>query len=85
MLGRLSDSHAAVRARLVALLPRLDADWSHGEGAPALMVELVALSTEIQQHMALVNAVILPIARLRLTAQDVTTLSQSMIERRGKR
>lgn len=45
---------------------------------------LAAFAAQERRHLALENAIVLPIARLRLTAEDLTGLSRRLAARRGR-
>lgn len=83
MLGKLSADHPLIRARLALLAPLLEGFWADQDRATPLSSELAAAAAQIRQHLALLNAVVLPIARLRLIPQDLMALSQAMISRRA--
>lgn len=50
---------------------------------PAASLALDAFATQELRHLALENAVVLPLARLRLTARDLRGLSRGLAGRRG--
>jgi len=50
---------------------------------PAVRLALGAFATQELHHLALENAVVLPLARLRLTARDLKALSRRLAARRG--
>lgn len=86
VLGALSAEHRndlqQARALIVALEQALG-----GGGAPGHDRETRRLFTDFAQHerrhIAVENAVVLPIARLRLTAADLRSLSVRLAARRG--
>lgn len=86
VLDRLSADHAAdqdqariVRAFLVAALDRKVAP-STFPGCAEAFQHLARLE---KNHVALENAVVMPLARRRLSPSDLETLSRSMAARRG--
>jgi iron-sulfur cluster repair protein YtfE (RIC family) len=50
---------------------------------PAAKLALDAFASQELRHLALENAVVLPLARLRLTARDKKSLSKRLAARRG--
>src|SRR5690606_3657521 len=86
VLGRLSAEHRAdaaqgreVRALLEDALERQAAPGMD----PAARKALRGFASQELQHLALENAVVLPIARLRLTAKDLAGLGRRLAARRG--
>jgi hemerythrin-like domain-containing protein len=86
ILGRLSADHAldqklAVRVRAVFAqsLERRTPPSAIEGGAQALL----ELAKQEKSHMALENAVVMPLARRRLTADDLEALSLRLAARRG--
>lgn len=87
VLGMLSAEHRndvvqahAVRDHLRACLvsaraPGLD---------PAQRRAMIAFATQERRHLGLENAIVLPIARLRLSQDDLTTLGRRLAARRGR-
>ena len=86
MLGTLSADHRddlERTLRLVAVLAHAVAEGSppgHDRESRRLFTDF---ALHERRHIALENAVILPIARLRLTADDLKALSRRMAARRG--
>lgn len=65
----------------VALIAAADAGI--GPSAwPGLAMQIEEFVTRKRRHIALVNAVLLPIARLRLTLDDQSAMARTMAERR---
>lgn len=87
VLGLLSSDHHAEVASAARLADRLEVVLESG-GAPSQTVDLVRSMHNFTQrerrHIALENAVVLPIARLRLTSRDLTGLSRRLAARRGR-
>lgn len=86
VLGRLSADHAldqelarAVRAVLALALERRVAPAAI-PGAPETLLQL---ARQEKSHMALENAVVMPLARRRLTGEDLLALSVRLAARRG--
>lgn len=86
VLGRLSADHAldqelarAVRAVFAQALEKRLAPASIAGGAQALL----HLARQEKSHMALENAVVMPLARRRLTGDDLDALSLRLAARRG--
>jgi len=73
MLGR------AVRTHLEHCLDTRSAPGASLEGRR----DLAAFAAQERRHLALENAVVLPIARLRLTPADLTGLGRRLAARRG--
>jgi iron-sulfur cluster repair protein YtfE (RIC family) len=76
--GDLAHSHA-LRAHLERCLRARTAPGQD----PAAKLALDAFATQELRHLALENAVVLPLARLRLTGRDLKTLSRRLAARRG--
>ncbi|MFZ5719174.1 MAG: hemerythrin domain-containing protein [Pseudomonadota bacterium] len=86
VLGRLSAEHKSdavcaqvVRDHLEACLGRQVAPGMVAEARKAMQ----DFASQELQHLALENAVVLPIARLRLTAKDLKGMSRRLAARRG--
>ena len=84
ILSRLHGDQDELRARIAVSLSALEASSQESERAldGALTSELAALAAQVRQHVSLLNAIILPIARLRLTLEDISTLGAGMARRR---
>jgi hemerythrin-like domain-containing protein len=86
ILGRLSGEHEGDRAfahSLRAHLERcLDAHTAPGQD-PSVALALDSFATQEVRHLALENAVVLPLARLRLNADDLQALGRTLAARRG--
>lgn len=87
ILGILSADHDADRQLARRLRERFEAAAEAGNG-PAAEPDLADLIGRFvahkRRHIALENAVVLPIARLRLTTADLAALSRTMIARRTR-
>lgn len=86
VLGRLSAEHAMdqelarlVRALFVQALEKRE-PISSLPGGPSALVEL---ARQERGHLALENAVVMPLARRRLTSEDLSGLSIRLAARRG--
>ncbi|MCF8505864.1 MAG: hemerythrin domain-containing protein [Caulobacter sp.] len=86
VLGVLSAEHKAdgllgkvVRTYLERCLETRAAPGATHEGRR----DLAAFATQERRHLALENAVVLPIARQRLTAEDLAGLARRLAARRG--
>ena len=86
LLARLSDEHAKDLTRAAAVRRHLEACLRQQAPINRNNVRRRALENfAIQErgHLALENAVVLPIARLRLTERDLVQLSSRLATRRG--
>lgn len=87
VLGRLSAEHRADVTQSQAVRDRLEASLA-SHRSPSLDPEaksaLLSFARHELRHLALENAVVLPIARLRLTAADLKALSRRLAARRGQ-
>lgn len=80
-LARLAHDHEASAAETVTLSRALDR-MTHGEAPDtATRAAMRGFSDRERRHLAFENAVILPLARLRLTDADRMTLRLSMLRR----
>ena len=86
VLGRLSADHA-LDQELARAVRTLFAQALEKREAPALFPgapeTLVRLARQEKSHMALEKAVVMPLARRRLTADDLSALSIRLAARRG--
>jgi hypothetical protein len=83
-LERLADEHARDAETIGAALAGLEACQASRRAPsddPALRSALESLASHELQHLALENAVVLPIARLRLTAGDLKTMTARLAAR----
>lgn len=86
VLGILSADHDADRAVARDLRQQLQAAAEAGIGPaarPGLAETIGRFVAHKRRHIALENAVVLPIARLRLTEEDQQAMSRSMTARRA--
>ena len=86
VLGRLSNEHATDLSRAAAVRQHLEACQRHALPIGRNNVRrraLEAFAVHERGHLALENAVVLPIARLRLTDRDLVELSRRLAARRG--
>lgn len=80
VLNDLSAEHAADKLDAVELCAVLEGS----EDAPKQWPELFArFAANERHHLALENAIVLPLARVRLTADDLLRLGRNMATRRG--
>jgi len=87
VLGVLSAEHRAGEALARTVRDHLEACLAarHAPGAQmGRRRDLSAFSSQERAHLALENAVILPIARLRLSPEDLQGLGRRMAARRGR-
>jgi hemerythrin-like domain-containing protein len=86
ILGLLSADHRQDRRQATLLAHVLQAalDGGQAPGAdPAGREALTTFAKHERRHLALENAIVLPIARQRLSASDLADLSQRLGARRG--
>lgn len=87
VLGMLSAEHRAdmVQASAVRdhLLTSLETESAPGLD-PAQRKAMIAFAAQERRHLGLENAIVLPIARLRLDQEDLTTLGRRLAARRGR-
>jgi hemerythrin-like domain-containing protein len=86
VLGQLSAEHRLDVGRAASLADHLEAclEQRIAPGlVPACRDSLKAFASQELRHLALENAVVLPIARLRLSRGDLADLGQSLAARRG--
>jgi hypothetical protein len=78
VIVQLSTDHGLVHTNIrsaLCLLERLRNNAEFPQGELAMAGPLTDLTSRIRQHVALLGAVILPIARLRLTNEDLAALN----------
>jgi len=88
ILGRLGAEHRGDQAHGEALRLHLERclETHTAPGLdPACAAALAAFASQERRHLALENAVVLPLARLRLSAKDLKALSRRVAVRRGLR
>lgn len=87
VLGMLSAEHRADVVQAGAVRGHLQA-CLEGQRAPGLdpvqRKAMIAFAVQERRHLGLENAIVLPIARLRLTKNDLTTLGRRLAARRGR-
>jgi len=74
--------HALVDASRIAQIIRSQRPTSQ-KMSEQNCIQLAEFAAHSRRHLILENAIILPIARLRLTATDLKTMRQHMLDRRG--
>jgi hemerythrin-like domain-containing protein len=87
VLGVLSGQHRSDRERIESLLAQLikaQKDRKAPSRDAALRASILDFVAHERRHVALENAVVLPIARLRLQAADLEALSARLAARRGR-
>ncbi len=87
IIMRLTDGHHAMATLARQVLPRLEALKVVEEPArsdPWLAETLTVLAARQRAHLAMVGAVILPIARLRLRPRDLKALGHDLAARRSQ-
>jgi len=83
-IARLSGDHQHAEQDTPLVLDILDAIISGSGPVPdGEKVILARYAAQARRHLILENAIILPFARLRLTKDDLETLSRRMMQRRG--
>ena len=85
VLERLQEEHEASDAetmRIVGILSECAASESHMLGRKAINM-LKAFAVSVNTHLAIENSLVLAIARVRLSAKDLTAISRGMKARRG--
>ena len=86
ILGLLEAEHEADAGRARAIRTHLErclAERRAPGADPAVRRDFRAFAAQELQHLALENAVVLPIARLRLAARDLRHLTERLAARRG--
>lgn len=86
VLARLSGEHTAdarLAEGIVRSLVSLDGNPVPIQSDSALQEQMRAFARAERYHLALENSLVLPLARVRLTASDLQKLSSEMAERRG--
>lgn len=85
-LERLSDEHDGDRAFAHSVRAHLERclDTHTPPGVdPSVALALGSFASQELRHLALENAVVLPLAKLRLTAEDLQALGRTLAGRRG--
>jgi len=87
VLNELSENHGLISVKIGQILPRLSA-LKIVELAPVvdpqLCDELIDLAERGRRHLALMTAIVLPIARVRLRPSDLNSLRQELMARRNQ-
>lgn len=86
VLGQLSQEHAADETDALEIVRLLEALTSSGnsQGVDVGAANLLQrFASNERQHLILENAIVLPLARVRLTETDCHQLGRSMADRRG--
>ena len=87
VLSALSAEHAGDRHFGEVAIAGLEAALAGGtlpSRKPALREAMVDFARNERRHLALENSIVLPLARLRLTAEDLAEISLQMMQRRGQ-
>ena len=83
-LTRLAREHEIAETAFALLVPALACMADGALPAPEDRDALCRLAASERRHLIVENAILLPLARLRLTEQDKTALMAEMCERRAK-
>lgn len=83
LIERLSEEHAHIDVLINRVLPLLDGAALGGSVSRVLSGALLSLAGLTRRHLILENAILLPLARVRLTEVDFERLRDAMIKRRG--
>ncbi len=85
VLTRLAAERATVVGLCNDILTELDAPAQAGERQVprSLREKLLALSRALRRHFALLNSILIPIARARLRTRDLQSLARRVAARRG--
>lgn len=84
LIDRLNRDHGRARRDTPKIITHLS-DQGAGQAGLSESVchKMTAFAAQARRHLILENAVILPIARRRLTRKDLQIMKQHMLERRG--
>lgn len=84
VIDKLESDHAHAFADAPAIAA-LIAAWKPDDAALSATdcAQLAEFASHARRHLILENAIILPIARARLTREDLKTMREHMLERRG--
>lgn len=81
---RLDAEHDTAMYLLPDALETLDALWDGRAGVPEASLHLLRnFAAHLHRHLIFENAILIPLARARLTPDDISTLSLRMRARRG--
>ncbi len=83
VLGELSEEHATDRLDATAIVDQLSHTWSGKRLTRALRDLLRRFASNERRHLIVENAIVLPMARGRLTIDDLRNLGRRMAARRG--
>ena len=85
-LSLLADEHTSeerLAKTVIAGLQRLIDEGLPARSDPPLRDELVSYARHLRRHLALEHSILLPMARVRLTARDLRGMARHMAARRG--
>lgn len=83
VLGALSQEHAADKLDAKAILENLDEATAGERFTKAFRALLHRFAANERRHLIVENAIVLPLARVRLTVDDLRNLGRRMAARRG--
>ncbi|GAB4349113.1 MAG: hypothetical protein Kow0026_04250 [Oricola sp.] len=83
VLGELSQEHAADKRDVGTIVEGLSRSESGRAPSPSLRKLLHRFAANERHHLTVENAIVLPLARVRLTADDKRVLGRRMAARRG--
>lgn len=83
LVDRLSSEHASIDVLAAKVLEDIEGPATGREASPALRSAMRRLAAVARRHLILENAVLLPLARVRLLEEDMIALRQCMLRRRG--
>lgn len=86
VLGKLSQEHSADQVdgdEIIAGLPQIKAQPDYCVQNPFFAQLLKRFAANERQHLIVENAIVLPLARVRLTEADLNDLGRRMAARRG--
>lgn len=83
LVRRLEREHAEIEAHLGEVFSALSKTRAGTAVSEELRIGLRSLAAATRRHLFLENAVLLPLARARLTPPDLEGLRQKMLQRRG--
>ena len=85
LIEQLSQEHAADKLDAKQIVDGLQSLLQHTSKVPAGFARLLRrFAANERHHLTVENAIILPLARLRLTREDLWSLGHRMAERRGQ-
>lgn len=84
LISQLSEEHAADKLDVQDIIDGLEALLKRTVQVPSALASLLRrFAANERHHLTVENAIILPLARLRLTREDLWSLALHMAERRG--